>query len=304
MALPVVVGAAGTAAGAAVVGWLTSAATGAAVDAILDHTIGSLGSDGEIATSPTTPNISVDPVITIINEPSGANVQQEVQIGPAGGPPDARFGLIRIADQPAGNAGATASDFESIAVQDGGNSALRAMRDAVEATPSQAEVEQSMLSGGGEQQQAIARAARAGLRPRVGLQRQNQRLGSLADRSRTSMEYHEWAHNVRVTSPPQPISNAELASTEVAVILKYVGPDPISPDLPPYHAWVQYEDYRKLINIVKKYRRLRSACGGKALWAEQGFASKTAAIADDCANDSEYTSLHSALVATADWSAI
>lgn len=123
------------------------------------------------------------------------------------------------------------------------------------------------------------------------------------DAARTSMEYHEWAHNVWSGTPPAVRKNAKVLN-DSSLDLKYVGVDPPISEYPPWHAWVQYEDYRKCINIVKRYRRARSACGGKALWTEQGFGSKELAIIDDVQNDAEVITLVTALDATADWTAV
>lgn len=119
------------------------------------------------------------------------------------------------------------------------------------------------------------------------------------DRARTSMEYHEWKFNLVDTG-----KNWELVHNGIVTPtgIDYIGPGPVAPnDSPPWYKWIEHENLRKIMNLVKKYRRIRSACGGKALWQEQGFATKELAITDDVNNDSNYATWASALKATADF---
>jgi hypothetical protein len=65
--------------------------------------------------------------------------------------------------------------------------------------------------------------------------------------------------------------------------------------------WVQYEDLRAMINLVKRAGRLRRKCGGQAWWESQGFVSLEDAVADDLDNNTEFTALRAALAATSDF---
>lgn len=293
--------------GGAAAGGAASAIAGFAaqvsLDAMTSYMMAGLDSGGEIATAPQTPIIVEGDTITIHNAPAGANVEQQIDIGPVGGPANYRMGIVHEDSMPDGADGSWREDIHSIEQQDGGRTVLAEMREAVEANPA-AEANDTLVTGANDyQQRAATRAARNGVRPNVTTQRQRDVIGNAqVDGSRTSMEYHEYKHNVRISAVGKPISNAQIAFDQLGFYsIEYIGTDPVDTYYPPYFAWVQYEEYRKMINIIKKYRRLRGKCGGKDLWEQQGHASKTAAIADDVENDSEYQTLHGVLDLTSDW---
>jgi len=126
------------------------------------------------------------------------------------------------------------------------------------------------------------------------------------DSARTSREHHEWKYCCID-------SNNFSIMTDIGSpwTLNYVGGGglptstgvvPAISTAPPYHKWIEHENLRKVVNLVKKFRRLRTKCGSTALWEEQGFANKSAAIKQDLASSAEYQALHALLVATSDFS--
>jgi hypothetical protein len=129
------------------------------------------------------------------------------------------------------------------------------------------------------------------------------------DRSRVSKEYHEWkyccidSNNASILQDGAGMTNALLYTGSGALSTADGVTPPGAGIMPPYHKWIEYEDFREIMKIVRRYRRMRGRCGGKALWQEQGFATKIAAIQDDVDGDADYLSHRSALLAfTADWS--
>ena len=121
------------------------------------------------------------------------------------------------------------------------------------------------------------------------------------DRSRVSKEYHEWRYCV-VTSGDY----ERIATFAAGKGIAYVGADKLILEstawAPPYHRWIQFDDFRELIKIYRRFKRARNSCGGKNLWSDQGFADKEAAIKSDCENDTEFQSLVSGLAAESEWS--
>lgn len=127
------------------------------------------------------------------------------------------------------------------------------------------------------------------------------------DAARVSKEYHEWKYCC-VDSDNWAI----MKTLTGGVSIQYIGSDgvtqktgitPVSP-APPYYQWVKLDSLRELFKILRRYRRLRGSCGGKALWAEQGYATKIAALQGDLENDSPgWTDAITELHALADFSA-
>jgi len=133
-------------------------------------------------------------------------------------------------------------------------------------------------------------------------ERQLARTGR-SDRARTSLEHHEWRHN-----NTQPGDNYDLldhtilsaASKDLTWAVTPSGDDPVGGQ-PPYWAWVKHDDYRKVINLVKRYRRFWRGKNMPLLREELGYADVDEAIATSLSTDAEYATLRTALIATGDW---
>lgn len=125
------------------------------------------------------------------------------------------------------------------------------------------------------------------------------------DGSRTSREHHEWKYCCVLSN-----NFSLLNPGGWTYDLVYVGPDPLptkvgvdpsSSAVPPYYKWIEYEALRKVLNAVKRSRRLRTQCNAKKLWEAEGLANKEQAIRTSLEGDTEFTTNHAILVATADF---
>lgn len=131
------------------------------------------------------------------------------------------------------------------------------------------------------------------------------KIGKRQDHSRVSKEYHEWKYccvDSNNFSLLAGLNDGPITYTGPDALPTAAGVDPSSSAVPPYYKWIEHEELREVMKIVRRYRRLRSQCGGKALWTEQGFASKLAAIQFDLNGDTvNYEPLYTILVATSDF---
>lgn len=124
-----------------------------------------------------------------------------------------------------------------------------------------------------------------------------------ADRSRTSLQYHEWHHNCIGPETNYLVLQHSLFqgnSLGMRWALSPVGDDPVDGE-PPYWAWVKHDDFRKVINLVKRYRRYWRGKNMPLLRAELGFPTVEQAIADSLSNDADYLALRTDLIATDDF---
>lgn len=120
----------------------------------------------------------------------------------------------------------------------------------------------------------IAKAAQDGVLPKPDeLKKQIQKQFGKHDGSRVSKEHHEYLYCIH-KSKYWPDYVDLFAVTEFT--LTYVGPGANA--RPTFGEWVDLPNLRTLFKIVRRFNRQASACGGKALWVEQGFASKNIAV--------------------------
>jgi len=305
MPLPLIAGAIGGSAARAVGSAIAGAATGVAVDAMIDFGISTLNGSGEPAAVAPPAQITNNVVITnnANNNPDVINdmtIQDEV-----GGTPRARIGIVRRSALTPELEESGAATVNRVAETPEGRSGLRGLAGAVRNSQPTASNTARLRAARPEVQAAARELARqpANMPVDEDLARELRR-SARADGSRTSLEYHEWKFNCISTGKNWRILH-ENQWHGGSGVLEYIGADGISPfDSPPYHIWVKYEEFRKLINLVKRYRRLRSRCGGRALWQEQGFASRDEAIVDDLAGDADAQALGTTLGATSDFNIV
>jgi len=138
----------------------------------------------------------------------------------------------------------------------------------------------------------------------VALKKAAKKKFARADHARVSMERHEWAYCCDETKSEY----MELFATmDSGFVIKYTGTeDPLGTTYkgPGYWEWIRWEEFRKCVWIARRYRRLRSKCGGKEVWEAQGFATKLAAIQSDLKADAEYQSLRTTIIAGNTWSGV
>lgn len=127
------------------------------------------------------------------------------------------------------------------------------------------------------------------------------------DAARVSREHHEWkyccidSNNYSLLLGVDSFGPLSLKYTGPQAMSTKTGVDPAASDAPPYFIWIKWPEFRDVMKVVRRFRRLRGGCGGKALWTEQGFATKLAAIQDDIKGDADYIAAHAILIADTDW---
>lgn len=300
MAVPVVLGAgAAAAAGAA----MLAGAAGAATTWILEHAMATLTPAGVPATSPQISPINNAITINNVLPPQQVGVVNEMVMNETvGGAEVGRIGIVPKSMVTAEVESTTAEDMNTLHGTEEGRSGFRDLPASVRNAQPTAANDAAATVGGPVTQSALRGMARRQQNPALGPDllpgfRRSQR----SDGSRTSLEYHEW--KFCCVDPGK--HNQLFFENEVkdgSYPFQYADTDGIGPfKAPPYYIWIKHEDYRKLINLSKRFGRLRGACGGKALWINQGFASKELAIVDDIVNSSEAQTLMTNLLATGDF---
>jgi len=300
MPAPLLIGPGASAAGL-IGGAVAAAAVGPATDFVLDKAFASLDPGGNPASVPQVGDITVEQKVVVIQPPQQPQVELELKIEDnVGGTERARFGLMKKFDLLAEQYETTIKDLDRAAKTPFGRSGLSDLTDGVKASQPTAE-NSSKLQAATSEQRAAAKQLQQG-KAGIAVDDENRKTLNLKQRqdaARTSLERHEWRFNIVATGKNWLILTQLIPTQD----LNYDGPEPAAPNSgPPWYKWIEHDELRQAINLVKKYRRLRGQCGGKALWTEQGFASKDHAIRDDMENDTDYQSLRVNLIATPDFS--
>jgi len=119
------------------------------------------------------------------------------------------------------------------------------------------------------------------------------------DGSRTSKEYHEWKYCCVLSNNYGLLTDLgtgqSVSYNKTDAVATADGVTPVLSTVPPYHRWIEFPELRQACNLVKKLRRLRGRCGGEALWKDQGFATKEAAIKSDLEASTDWDTLRAAL---------
>jgi len=302
MPLPLIAGAIGGSAARSIGSAIAGAATGVAVDAMIDFGISTLNGSGEPAAVAPPAQITNNVVITnnANNNPDVVNdmtIQDEV-----GGTPRARIGIVRRSALTPELEQSGAATVNRVAETPEGRSGLRGLAAAVRNSQPTSSNTARLRAARPEVQAAARELARqpANMPVDEDLARELRR-SARADGSRTSLEYHEWKFCCLEPGKHWITLHETLYATQ-GQGLKATAGNRIGPhDAPIYALWVKHEDFRKLVNIVKRFNRLRSRCGAKALWAEQGFQDREEAVCNDLSLDSETQALLAALQGTADF---
>lgn len=197
-------------------------------------------------------------------------------------------------------------DLNELNQNDAGKAALKTVPEQVSNSLPKQELENAYSAAQPVYKNAVGKMASAADVPMTkAMKKAVSGTSKKQDGSRTSREYHEWKYCCILSNNYSILRNLATGKSinyeGVDPETTAVGVDPSSSTVPPYHAWVQYEDLRKACNLVKKIRRNRSRCGGLELLQDQGFADKTAAISNDLENSAEWDTLRAALDAFADF---
>jgi len=296
-------------AGAALSGigrFVGSVAAGLAADYILGNDAVEIDNDGE-PVSTTTVQEQNSPV-TVDNRPVVNQTNRvEITITDDGtGQPIGRYAVrptAQITDQ---HRAATREGLNNLARTADGRSALSQMAEAAEAPATRGQRSQALSVSEPQTQRAMrqTRPVDAGIRRMTTEQERRLARGAKSDRSRTSLEYHEWKHNSL-----DPGFNYEIlqhsilvsANKDLTWAVTPSGDDPAGGE-PPYWSWVKHDDFRAVINLVKRYRRYWRGKNMPLLRAELGYADVDEAIATSLSTDAAYADFRTALIATGDWS--
>lgn len=296
-------------AGAALSGlgrFVGSVAAGLAADYILGNDAVEIDNDG-VPVSSTTIQEQTSPV-TVDNRPVVNQTNRvEITITDDGtGQPVGRYAVRpndQITDQ---HRAATREGLNNLARTEHGRSALSQMAEAAEAPATRGQRSQALSVAEPQIQRAMRQTRPVDPLIRRMTTEQERRLarGAKSDRSRTSLEYHEWKHNCL-----DPGMNYDVLQHTVLTGLNLdltwaVTPDGDDPPggEPPYWSWVKHDEFRAVINLVKRYRRYWRGKNMPLLRDELGYATVDEAIATSLSTDTDYATYRTNLIATGDWS--
>jgi len=200
---------------------------------------------------------------------------------------------------------ATINGANTLARTEEGRSALRQFAERPEPEPELAARSARAEMASRPTQEAIRRTRPRDRNVRRQAAEQERRMArtAKADRSRTSLEYHEWKHNCVDTGENFAVLQGSVLSS-VNLDMAYSltdGPQVGGTYRPPYYQWVKYPELREVMNLVKRYRRYWRGKNMPLLRAELGFATVDHAIQVSLAEDTDYTGARTILVATPDF---
>lgn len=281
----------------AVGGWIAAAVVGDATREVLNREVQLVDQNNAPVTNNYVTAINGDQTVNVV---AGNEDDNTISMNnDSDGAERARYRQVPSDQVTPEQRAATAESLQTIQGTPEGRAALR---DGTEATRQTNDVEENSTQATQatqEQREALNRV-QGGNAP-LPLNNEGRaaiRRTGAADGSRTSKEEHEWRFNCVDTGKNWIMCTLVTNNKGIG----YTGSDPTSPfGAPGYHKWIEHPDFRKAINRVKAVRRARGRCGGKALWEEQGFATKDDAIASDLETDTDFQDARTVLIATADF---
>lgn len=288
---------------------LASSALAAAVDMARTHDIVSVQPNGLPVTTPTMPLPDINLTVTVSPTITNNNNTHEVDITETqSGQPYGRLAVRPVEHVTEAERAASDEDLRQLQSTPQGRSAVRATAEQLESEAARTQRTQAAQSGSERQRQATRSLVRADAlqRPVAADAARVMASSGRSDRSRTSLEYHEWKHNCL-----DPGFNYNvLQNSYLAIVNKTLtwavtpsGDDPVGGE-PAYWGWVKHDDFRAVLNLVKRYRRYWRGKNMPLLRAELGAGYETVddAIASSLAGDAEYAGFRTALIATGDFS--
>lgn len=268
------------------------------------HDVVSVQPNGLPVTSPSIPIPDINLTVTVSPTITNSNNVHEVDITEtATGDPVGRIAVRPTSHVTNAERAASDEDLRVLQSTPEGRSAVRQVAERIESESARTARTQA-LETGTERQRMAGRSLIRGDRQVRPVSQEAARVmagSGRSDRARTSLEYHEWKHNC---VDPGENHGVLLHSTLIGATkgLLYVGDTDGGPTgQVPYYQWVHYDDYRAVINLVKRFRRYWRGKNMPLLRAELGFATVEDAMADSLLNDADYLALQAPLMATADF---
>jgi len=285
---------------------LAASGLAAAADMSRTHDIVSVQPNGLPVTTPSIPIPDINLTVTVSPTITNNNNVHEVDITETGsGQPVGRLAVRPVEHVTESERAASDEDLRVLQSTPQGRSAVRATAEQLESETRRTQRTQSIQSGTDRQRQS-ARALVRGDRLQRPVAADAARVMSSSgrsDRARTSLEYHEWKHNCLDPGFNYDILQHSIlvaATKDLTWDVSPTGDDPAGGE-PPYWSWVKHDDFRAVINLVKRFRRYWRGKNMPLLRNELGFADVDEAIATSLSTDADYAAFRTALIATGDW---